>query len=100
MLILLIYFSVKHNSPFSFLTADERNLYIKAGVTSCIGMGTFYAALNISRIVVVAPFQNTSPIFILILSYFFLQRLEDITKILIFGSILVIAGAMLIGFLM
>ncbi len=87
-------------SPFRPFGAVERRMYLYAGVAQTAGFFLVFSALSISRVVVVAPFQNMQPFFVLILSYVFLGELEEITKLLTLGSIMVVVGAIVIGIFM
>ncbi len=87
-------------SPFRPFTADQKKTYLYAGMAQTVGFFLVFSALKFARVVVVAPFQNMQPFFVLILSYFFLGQLEEITKPLIIGSILVVVGAITIGIFM
>ncbi len=92
-----IYFLWKGMSPIEPFRADERKLYMGAGIFSSITMGLFYLSLDISRVVVMMPFRSLSPLFVVVLSYVFLQRLEKVTRLLVMGSILVVSGTALVG---
>ncbi|KXB07545.1 hypothetical protein AKJ54_00140 [candidate division MSBL1 archaeon SCGC-AAA382K21] len=94
------YLLLNGKSPVYSFQAKERIYYIGAGVAVTIAMGLQFLALEISRVVVVTPLKSFAPIFVLLLSYFFLRRLERITKLLILGSIFVVCGAFLIGVFM
>ncbi|MFO7966199.1 MAG: EamA family transporter [Archaeoglobaceae archaeon] len=91
------YFLWKGMSPIEPFRSDERKLYVGAGVFSSITMGLFYLSLDISRVVVMMPFRSLSPLFVVIISYVFLQRLEKVTRLLVVGSILVVGGTALVG---
>ncbi|KXA99063.1 hypothetical protein AKJ40_04025 [candidate division MSBL1 archaeon SCGC-AAA259M10] len=99
-IVIVFYFLSKGMSPLKPFRVKDSHLYIKAGIVNSFAQISFFSALSISRIVVVSPFKNISPLFMLFLSYLYLKRLEDITDFLIVGSVLVIGGAMLIGFFM
>lgn len=89
------YYFWKRNSPLRPFRAPERKLYLAAGIAVSIGFALLYLALKTARVVVVMPFNALAPFFVLILSYFYLKRLEKITKIIILGSALVVGGAIL-----
>ncbi|MBS3815575.1 MAG: DMT family transporter [Hadesarchaea archaeon] len=97
---LIIFMLVRGDSPIESFRVEEKWLYFGGGVTSGIALGFLYFALNISRVVVVIPFYSLSPLFMLIFSHYYLERLEEITKILVFGTILVVLGALLTGVFM
>ena len=83
----------------------ERNLRQKrravlflmaSGVCSGLAVVTSYFALSMAPVVVVTPLLSTPPLFTLVLSHFFLGKLEKITGRLVLGTILVIAGITLV----
>lgn len=94
------YYLFKGDSPFKPFVAEDRKMYILAGLFLSIGFGLYYGGLKISRVVVVAPFKAMTPFFALILSYLYLKRLERITILLVLGSLAIIFGAVIIGFFM
>ncbi|MBS3815120.1 MAG: DMT family transporter [Hadesarchaea archaeon] len=100
LIVLSIYYSTKRRLPFHPFLAKERKHYILAGLAATMAMGFLFSALSVSRVVVAVPLKSTSPLLVLILSYFYLERLEEITRILIIGSICVVLGAALIGLFM
>ena len=67
--------------------------YLAAAVANTLSVLGYYAALKISRVVVVAPITQTSPLLVAILAYVFLSHLEHITWRLISASLLVVVGA-------
>ncbi|KXA92135.1 hypothetical protein AKJ64_03970 [candidate division MSBL1 archaeon SCGC-AAA259E17] len=78
---LSLYFLSQGRSVLRPLESDERNLYFGAGLMGSVPMILFYTSLNVSRVVVMMPFRSLTPFFVLVISYFFLQRLEKITKL-------------------
>lgn len=67
--------------------------YVAAAVANTLSVLGYYAALNISRVVVVAPITQTSPLLVAILAYIFLSHLEHISWRLVSASFLVVVGA-------
>lgn len=100
LVVLAGYLLLDGRSPVYPFQAKERVYYVGAGIAATIAMGLQFLALEISRVLVVTPLKSFAPLFVLILSYFYLRRLEKITKLLVFGSILVVCGAVLIGVFM
>lgn len=97
LLTIISYYLIRGKSPLRPFRVPERSSYALAGVFASVGMWFFYFALKTSDVVIVIPFWSLSPLFVLILSYIFLQKLESITKVLVLGTILVIIGAALTG---
>jgi len=73
------------------------NLLLIAGALNGIGLSSFYFALAIAPVVVVAPLSATSPLFTILCVHLFLQKLERITPLVIIGCLLVVAGGVLIA---
>jgi len=67
--------------------------YVAAAVMNTLSVLGYYAALNVSRVVVVTPITQTSPLLVAILAYAFLSHLEHITWRLVSASVLVVVGA-------
>jgi drug/metabolite transporter (DMT)-like permease len=67
-----------------------------SGAAAACGIICAFFALDMSPVVVVTPLQSTNPLFALLFSYLFLGRLEKIAPRLIAGSVLVVAGVVLI----
>ncbi|KXA99858.1 hypothetical protein AKJ40_02320 [candidate division MSBL1 archaeon SCGC-AAA259M10] len=93
-------FLAKGDSPLRPFRAEQKNLYILSGLIQTTGFGLVYLALSISRVVVVVPFRSMTPFFVMILSYAFLRRLEEINKYIVLGSLLVVGGATVVGLYM
>lgn len=100
LIVLSVYYSLKSKLPIHPFLAKERKYYIGAGVSAAMAMGFLFSALSVSRVVVAVPLKSISPLLVLIFSYFYLGKLEKITRMLIIGSIYVVEGAVLIGVFM
>ncbi len=71
-------------------------LLLSSGVVSAGGIISSFFALSQAPVTVVSPLQGISPLFALLWSWLFLGRLEKITRRLVIGSVLVVAGIILI----
>jgi drug/metabolite transporter (DMT)-like permease len=67
--------------------------YLAAAVANTLSVLGYYAALKVSRVVVVTPITQTSPLLVAILAYVFLSHLEHISWRLVSASLLVVVGA-------
>lgn len=67
--------------------------YLAAAVANTLSVLGYYAALKVSRVVIVAPITQTSPLLVAVLAYVFLSHLEHITWRLVSASVLVVVGA-------
>lgn len=70
--------------------------FILAGVAENLGVFLVLVALGFGAVSVVAPLTIISPIFVVLLSFFFLRGLEILNKRLVFGSLLIVLGVYLI----
>lgn len=71
-------------------------LLLASGVAAGLGILASFFALSMAPVVIVSPLQGTSPLFALLLSHLFLDKLERITFRVVAGTLLVIVGVTLI----
>jgi drug/metabolite transporter (DMT)-like permease len=71
-------------------------LLLLSGLAAACGITSSFFALSMAPVVVVSPLQSTNPLFALLWSWLFLGHLEKITPRLVLGSVLVVAGVILI----
>ena len=92
----MVLFSARHMG--TDLKAPRRtylNLGI-AGAFAVLGIVLLYIALAIAPVAVVSPVSSLSPMFSLLFSHFFLQRMERVTLKIVLGTVLVLAGVVII----
>ncbi|KXA97638.1 hypothetical protein AKJ39_03115 [candidate division MSBL1 archaeon SCGC-AAA259J03] len=82
--------------PYSGLNTKNRFWYIAISFVFAVSFVFEFLALSISRVVVVSPIWQVSPLFVLFLSYFFLSKLEKITSKLTIGALLIVSGAVMV----
>ena len=70
--------------------------FIAAGVAENVSVFMVVFALSIGSVSVVAPLQNVTPIFVLLLSLVFLRGIEALNARVIAGTLLIVVGAWLI----
>ncbi len=68
-----------------------------AGLASAWGVASWFMALKAAPVVLVAPVVGTSPLFSILLTYVFLQRLERVTWRTLIGALLVVGGVALVA---
>lgn len=78
------------------LGAPYTKWYLAAAVANTLSVLGYYTALNVSRVVVVAPITQTSPLVVAILAYVFLSHLEHVSWRLVSASLLVVVGAVVV----
>ncbi|KXA91503.1 hypothetical protein AKJ57_01025 [candidate division MSBL1 archaeon SCGC-AAA259A05] len=93
-------FMIRGKSPLAPFHTDQKYMYVAAAVFYSLSNICYYSALAVSRIVVTVPLRSISPLFVLALSYVFLRDLEDLTRLLVLGSVLVVSGAVMVGLFM
>ena len=70
--------------------------FAAAGLAENTGVFLNVLALGLGKVSVVVPLYGTAPIFVLLLSFFFLRGLEILNKRLVLGSVLIVLGIYLI----
>jgi len=63
-----------------------------AGIASGFAVITWYLAVQRADVVVISPIVSSSPLVTLFLAHLFLTRLERVTRRLVFGALLTVAG--------
>ena len=75
---------------------EDLPYFLAAGISLTAAWLAMFYALSFGDAVIVTPLSNLHPLFVLVLSYFFLGRVEKITKGIIVGVCIVVAGVLLI----
>jgi drug/metabolite transporter (DMT)-like permease len=70
--------------------------YLAAGVANTGFLLAYYGALAVAPVVLIVPVMQTSPLFVLVLSYLFLSRLERVTPRLVVAATIVVFGAVIV----
>ena len=68
------------------------------GCTTCIAWLSFFHALNIGRVAIVTPIATSYSLFTLFLSYLLLRDMERMSLKIIFSTILIVGGIILLSF--
>ena len=68
-----------------------------AGCAATWGVSFLFLALSQAPVVLVAPLTGISPLVAIVLTHFFLQRLERVTWRTMVGALMVVAGVILIA---
>ena len=95
----VLYLKLRTGLPAELLRwSSHTKWYVGAGLTSTIGIVTFFAALEVAPVVLVVPLVQTSPLLVVVLSALLLPtHLERVTARLVAGALVVVAGAMLVS---
>jgi drug/metabolite transporter, DME family len=70
--------------------------FIAAGVAENAAVFLGLVALNLGTVSVVAPLSSTAPIFVLVMSFFFLRGVERVSGRVVLGTLLMVLGVYLI----
>ena len=87
--------SKKMRASISIKAADLP-VFLGAGLSMSAAWLTLFYALSGGETIVVTPLANLHPLFVLVLSYFFLGKVDKITRGILFGACVVVAGVLLI----
>lgn len=78
------------------ITKQDLPYFLGAGISLTAAWLTMFYALSHGDAIIVTPLANLHPIFVLVLSYFFLGKVEKITRGILLGAGVVVAGVLLI----
>lgn len=67
-----------------------------AGVGQGLGVASLFQALSLAPVTVVSPINASGPLITLLLVHLFLQRVESITPRLVLGTVLSVAGVVVV----
>jgi drug/metabolite transporter, DME family len=70
--------------------------FVAAGVAENAGVFLTLLALSLGTVSVVAPLTGTAPIFVLLMSFFFLRGVERLTARVVLGTLCIVLGVYLI----
>lgn len=95
--LLMGYLLVRRHEHRLGVGRDEVVFFALAGFCTSVAIPTLYLALQLGTVVIVTPVQNTSPLFVLLLSYVFFRGEELFTPRVIAGTVGVVAGVILLS---
>jgi drug/metabolite transporter (DMT)-like permease len=81
------------------ITTNKRSFpfFGSAALVSLVAQLLNFTALNLSEVSIIVPLVNTTPLFSVLFSSFFLKDLEKVTSKLVCGAALMVAGAAIIA---
>lgn len=91
---LIALFLTKREIRRDFISMNKKAIcffLLSGGCTSLAWLSLFYA-LSIGKVVMVAPLQNSHPLFTVLLSSLFLRKVERVSYKTFIGAILIIGG--------
>ena len=80
------------------LTIDSRStgFFSLAGILEVVGMGAIFFGLSVGDVMPLQTLTNTVPLWSLLFAYIFLRRVEVLSRTLIMGTPIVVAGALVV----
>ena len=87
--------SKKMRSSISIKTQDLP-IFLGAGIFLTASWLSLFYALSHGEAIIVTPLSSLHPLFILVLSHFFLEKVDKVTKGVLIGVCVVVAGVLLI----
>src|SRR5206468_2226949 len=81
------------------LRCDRRSLryFIAGGIAENAGVFLVLASLGFGDVSIVTPLAGTSPLFVLLLAYFFPSRAEKLTWRVVVGAVLIVLGVVMLS---
>jgi drug/metabolite transporter, DME family len=71
--------------------------FLMAGVFETLGILLVIVALSVGQVVIVSPIVATSPLWILVGTWFFLRGIESLTWLTVLGALCVVSGTIAIS---
>jgi uncharacterized membrane protein len=96
---ILAYLVYRHGRGFGDFMRAPRAAYgyfVACGLLSALSLFALFAALERGRVVIVDPLSSPTSLFAILFTALFLREVENITKRLVVGAILIITGVVLI----
>lgn len=95
-LLVVGYFALTGRFRDARVTPTELVPLVLAGVASSLALSSLYFTLMVGKIVVVAPVLNSSPLFVLLLTYLLLPDRELFSPRIVGGGVVIVAGVALL----
>lgn len=96
-LTMMLYLSVTYRKHDFTVESRERRFFVAAGLMTTLGVPAIYTALQLGTVLVVMPLQNTTPFWVLLISYVFFRDTEPFTPRVIGGTTIIVAGVILLS---
>lgn len=85
------YYLVRHRSEF--VLGDAVGRFVGTGLCWSLGFWLYFTALQGAQTVIVVPLFTTTPLFVIALSWLFLDDIEDVTPGVVVGAVVAVVGA-------
>lgn len=90
------YLAIRGDLPDRTQLNGDVRWFVAAGLANSGFLLAYYAALSVSRVGVVVPIMQTSPLLVAAVSMVALRGIERVTYVLVLGSLGVVAGAAMV----
>jgi len=67
-----------------------------SGISAMIGQTSLFYALQTGRVVIVSPLSSVTPLFVILLAWGFLRKMEQVTWKILLGSVLIVGATVVI----
>jgi uncharacterized membrane protein len=94
---LVLYLGVRHGQYDFAITRREASFFTLGGLATAVAIPLLYTALREGSVAVVVPMTNTTPFWILLLSFVFFRGEELFTPRVIGGTTLTVVGVVLLS---
>lgn len=94
---MLIYLGIRRDDYDLNITRREQTFFVLSGLATATAIPLLYSALQIGTVAVVIPMTNTTPFWILLLSFIFFRGEELFTPRVIGGTTLTAVGVILLS---
>jgi len=71
--------------------------FVMGGIATCIGWLALFHALNIGKVIIVSTIATSYSLVTLLLSYLFLRKVERLSLKIVFATILIVGGVILLS---
>jgi uncharacterized membrane protein len=87
-------FLTKEGTRRDFISINKKAMvfFLLSGCCTSLAWLSLFYALSMGKVVMVAPLQNSHPLFTVLLSFIFLRKVERVSYKTFIGAILIIAG--------
>lgn len=79
------------------IKSDQIHWYILSGISATIFLLGYYSALNITRVGIVTPITQISPLFVIVGGVIFFKGQEVVNRSIILGALVVVIGSIIVA---
>jgi uncharacterized membrane protein len=94
---MVLYLGATRNRHDFDITRREQVFFVLSGISTAIAIPVLYSALQAGSVAVVIPMTNTTPFWVLLISFVFFRGSELFTPRVLGGTALTVAGVILLS---